>query len=179
VAIATRVVLVTLIVAATLPFTPYQENLAILHESNHPFRSLRDCLQQMNAGAPGQAEGPGIWVEGEIGHVYFYYLRDTGPWTHRDVISAPTVYMNLYAPAHYRPVLLSGTRYAEFKNDVRSAEQDLIERAARKAGMSPSDLATTAHASAIGVVNGSAGDVVLLPGPYAACGTTRVTRLLK
>jgi hypothetical protein len=86
--------------------------------------------------------------------------------------------MNLYAPAHYRPVLLSTSRYAEFARDVRAGEQDLIDRVARKADMNPSDLAAAAHASPIGMLGIDAG-VLLLPGPYAVCAARQVTGSLK
>jgi len=92
---------------------------------------VRDCLLQVSGGTAANNRGPGLWIESTPDHTFFYahhffyYLRGTGPWTERDTSSDPTVYLNLYAPALYRPVLLSTPRYAEFiRMYVRGAGPD-------------------------------------------------------
>jgi 4-amino-4-deoxy-L-arabinose transferase-like glycosyltransferase len=181
------VVIMALIGAATLPITLYREGVSLMWAGEHPLRAARDCLEPLVAGATGDdphsgepmVRGPGVWAEGVLTHPFFYYLRTLGPWQEREDASDPTVYMHLYAPSKYRPVLLSNDLYAEFIREVGSDGPALIERAARKAGMNPSDLAAIAQRSTIGVVRSANPAVLLLPGPYGMCATEQVTGALR
>ena len=119
-------------------------------------RSLR-----ARAGGSGP---PGVWAEGAIFSQSFgYYLKDIGPFQSREVRSDPTVYMHLYAPSHFRPVLLSRQNYESLTSLSQDDTRQVIERAARKAGLEPSVLAESVSRTPVGGHKLGV-DVMLLPG---------------
>jgi len=110
-----------------------------------------------------------VWAEAEsLSHVYHYYLHGLGPWQMRDFPSDPTVYVHLYAPGSYRPVLLSRERFEAFIGLAQAGDRVLIERAARKAGLDPAVLAAAARQTPVAQVRFPA-EVLMLPGPFSAC----------
>jgi len=162
--------LALLVVLALLPVGAWRRNFSFLGHEPHPLRSMRDCLAAVNArdGRPG-ASGPGVWAEAEsLSHVYHYYLHGLGPWQMRDFPSDPTVYVHLYAPGSYRPVLLSRERFEAFIGLAQAGDHVLIERAARKAGLDPAVLAAAARQTPVAQVRFPA-EVLMLPGPFSAC----------
>jgi hypothetical protein len=155
-----------------LPLGGYADQLAHLNDERHPMHPARDCLRPICArsGAP-DPRGPGVWAEGDLSHVYSYYLRSLGPYQQRSHASDPTVFMHLYAPSKLRPVLLAKGRYEEFTRLVAAGDAELVERAARKAGMDAAALADSARQAHIGLMRLPDDTMLLLPGPYAACAT--------
>ena len=155
---------------AVLPLGVYWNELRLLPVENHPLRSVRDCLQPICARQGGpDPRGPGVWVENEqLTHPLAYYLRRLGPWQQRDIASDPTVYVHLYVPSRFRPVLISRARFEEFTRRVRAGDPELIARAARKAAVDPVALAASAGQTVIPFLR-FADEVLMLPGPYGAC----------
>ena len=86
----------------------------------------------------------------------------------RDFASDATVYVHLYAPWHYRTVLLSYDRYVQFTSLLEARDQVMIELAARKVSLDPSILAAAPEHTPVGKIE-FPGEVVLLPGPLSYC----------
>jgi hypothetical protein len=80
--------------------------------------------------------------------------------------------MHLYAPSHYRPVLLSRENFESLTRLDPDETRQVIERAARKAGLEPSALAESVARTPVGRVYFGV-DVLLLPGPYSVCGSVK------
>lgn len=175
---AATLVAATLFVAL-LPLGAYRRVLSALDEGRHPLRSTGECLARVAALNPGpDGSPPGVWAEGrELSHIFFYYLRRLGPYVERDVASDPTVFVHLYAPWQYRPVLLSVERYAAFMRLVEERDKVTIERAARKAGIDPATLEAEVGRVPIAMLE-FPGETLLMPGPFAVCGeaTNRATK---
>jgi len=158
------------VLLVVLPLGAYRQDLSLLSVERHPLRTVRDCLQPICARHGGSdPRGPGVWAEAEsLTHTYCYYLRSLGPYQLRDTGSDPTVYMHLYVPSKFRPVLLSYARYEEFTRLVTAGDRTVIERAARKAGVDASALAVSAAQTDVSVLKFPHA-VLMLPGPYGAC----------
>jgi hypothetical protein len=76
--------------------------------------------------------------------------------------------MHLFAPATYRPVMLSRTRFAELSARLATDENRTLAAAAKRAPMDLAALLEVNRRATVGVVDFT--DVVLLlPGPYGAC----------
>jgi 4-amino-4-deoxy-L-arabinose transferase-like glycosyltransferase len=173
-------VAVPLLVLLILPVGAYRSHVALAFEEDHPLRTLRACLQPIAVShAADDPRGLGVYIEDDLaGQAFHYYLRGLGRWFSRPAgTSDATVYTALYVPALMRPVLLSSARWERFVRLVDANDIELLERSARKAGMTPGDLRAAATAVPITVVRFPA-DVLLLPGPYSACnlppGTARL-----
>jgi hypothetical protein len=162
------------VAVALLPFGAYRATIARTTEGAYPIQAVRDCLRPIAAReAGGSGPGPGVWAEGAIFSQSFgYYLKDLGPFQSREVRSDPTVYMHLYAPSHYRPVLLSRENFESLTRLDPDETRQVIERAARKAGLEPSALAESVARTPVGRVYFGV-DVLLLPGPYSVCGSVK------
>jgi len=167
---------VALVAGVTLPVMPYVDAWSILRTTDHPLHSARDCLKPITAqAAASSGRAPGVWAEGAMTHSFFFYLRSLGPWQRRDIASDTTVYTNLYASSHLRPVLLSSERYEEFRSAMMAGDEALVDRAARKAGMDAADLRAQAHLATVGILKIESAAYLLLPGPYASCAPEHIT----
>lgn len=162
------------VAVALLPFGAYRATIARTTEGAYPIQAVRDCLRPIaSREVGGSGPGPGVWAEGAIFSQSFgYYLKDLGPFQSREVRSDPTVYMHLYAPSHYRPVLLSRENFESLTRLDPDETRQVIERAARKAGLEPSVLAESVARTPVGRVYFGV-DVLLLPGPYSVCGSVK------
>jgi hypothetical protein len=112
-------------------------------------RSARDCLvnvreQELSAGRTA----PGIYAIREqkwMLHSHFYYFRRLAPWERGDELDDRAVSDGLFAAGRQRPILMSDSDYQAFKS--RHAEALLSVPAVRLRDV-----------------------LLLMPGPYAACG---------
>jgi 4-amino-4-deoxy-L-arabinose transferase-like glycosyltransferase len=144
---------VLVVVASLLPLMVYRDVLAEANTGDHPMKSARDCILQVNAqpGA-GNLGSRGIWVDGldrGFGHEHYFYFRTVRPWTVAAKPSPEKLTQYLYDPAEQRPMLVLDTVYQAFMHEYNLAP-------------------TTPGAVLPPMV--SFGDVVMiLPGPYAVC----------
>jgi 4-amino-4-deoxy-L-arabinose transferase-like glycosyltransferase len=171
---AAAAVVAVAVAVALLPLGAYRATIARTTEGAYPIQAVRDCLRPIAAReAGGSGPGPGVWAEGAIFSQSFgYYLKDLGPFQSREVRSDPTVYMHLYSASHYRPVLLSRENFESLTRLDQDETRQVIERAARKAGLEPSVLAESVVRTPVGRVYFGV-DVLLLPGPYSVCGSPK------
>jgi 4-amino-4-deoxy-L-arabinose transferase-like glycosyltransferase len=155
------------LVAWLLPLSGYGQTLSRSQQTFRPIPRLASCIRDVSERITPERP-PGVWVEARaISFVYHYYLRGLGPWQERNIGSNPTVAMHLYTPALYRPVLLSLERHDGFAAELGSNRDNLLARAAIKAEVDPRILFEAADRPP-GVVDFGT-EVMLLPGPYAAC----------
>ena len=146
-------VVVLVVVASLLPLTVYRDVLAEVNTGDHPMKSARDCILQVDA-QPGAAalRARGIWVDGlqrGFGHEHYFYFRKVQPWTVAQEPSPDKLTEYLNDPAEQRPMLVLDSVYQAFMHEYNLAP-------------------TTPGATLPPMV--SFGDVVLiLPGPYAVC----------
>ena len=178
-ATAIRVIVVTALVLAPLPTQAYGTTLQEIMRISRPMTNLQACMMPLLK--KDEVEGrklPGVWVESTaFSHTFFYYLRHFGPWQPRGVGSDSTVAMHVFAPATYRPVLLSRKRFDEFRAAMALDEPGALATAARRAPMDLEKLRESAQQSAVGAVDFDH-EILLLPGPYALCGTRILPPLL-
>ena len=170
-----RALVVIAVLLAVMPLAAYQAHLARTVESDHPLRTVRDCLRPLVADAVAAGRpAPGVWVEAPpaLPHVYTYYLRDLGPWQHRDFASDGTVAKHLVTPDNYRPVLLSRERYEEVMKRLIEQRGDLFDRVSRMTQQTPEAIEQGARDTVLGIIE-FPGMVFLLPGPYSACAAVR------
>ncbi|MGE5359197.1 MAG: ArnT family glycosyltransferase [Bacteroidales bacterium] len=155
-----------------LPVGAYRANVALASQEDHPVRTLGACLQPIAARhATDDPRGLGVYIEDDLAaQAFHYYLRGLGRWFRRDAASASdtTIYTALYVPALMRPVLLSSARHDQFMRLVETNAGELLERSARKAGMTPAELEAAAKLVPVSVVRFPP-HVLLLPGPYSVC----------
>lgn len=106
-----------LAVVGMMPLPAYRESLSRLTVGRHPIRSARDCLQRIKA--PGVYEDAGA----NLTHEHNYYLRQVGNWQRGSETSDAQLREYLFDPTRQRPLLLSETRYLDFKRVMpRGAE---------------------------------------------------------
>jgi hypothetical protein len=137
------------ILLSTVPAQGYEDTRLHLRREEHPMRSARDCLlnvreQELAAGRPA----PGIYAIREqkwMLHSHFYYFRRLAPWERGDELDDRVVSDGLFVPGSQRPILMSDADYQAFK--ARHAEALLSVPAVRLRDV-----------------------LLLMPGPYAACG---------
>jgi 4-amino-4-deoxy-L-arabinose transferase-like glycosyltransferase len=146
---AARLMVPIAILLSVVPAQTYDDTRVHLRRDEHPMRSARDCLvsvreRELSAGR----SAPGIYAIREqkwMLHSHFYYFRVFAPWERGDVLDDRVVSDGLFEPGRQRPILLGDGDYQAFK---------------------------TSHADALlSVPAVRLRDVLLLmPGPYAACG---------
>ena len=174
-AVCVQAALVAVLTLAVLPTRSYQENVAYTKASAAPYRSLRDCLRPIIASEVARGRpAAGVWVEpASLSHLPFYYFRDLGPWQRRDHPSNQTVALHLIVPQHYRPVLLSQKRNAEVFSWIAGEPAAAIGRASTLSGVDPATVEASFYNTVIGVSQLEA-TLLVMPGPFAACGTQRM-----
>jgi 4-amino-4-deoxy-L-arabinose transferase-like glycosyltransferase len=144
-----------LVVASLLPLTVYRDTLARLDTGEHPMRDARDCILRVVSQPSGASLRPrGLWVDGlnhGFGHEHYFYFRKVQPWTVASKPSPDKLAEYMYDPAEQRPMLVLDSVYQDF---LRGA-----------------DMPSPAPGAALPPMV-SFGDVVLIvPGPYAVCGS--------
>jgi hypothetical protein len=140
---------VALLVAGLLPLPGYARSLSLMRERGHPLRSARDCVQRVQA-EEGQQLAPGLYVdlpEGRLSHPANYYARAIRPWTRASPADVETPARLIREPRAWRPILTWEDRYRE-----------LVHAPAASALHAPHAVVEFADA------------LLVLPGPYAACG---------
>ena len=143
-----------LLVAIILPVPAYAQNLARLDDGEAPLRTLRDCL--LSVEAPMAAPSPGMYVDvpdAQMSHPVYYYFRRVRPWTRAQSLEPVRIEHSLDDPAEFRPVLIARSEYRELIPKLTG------NAALQHAGAPPSVVAL-----------GDFDALMLLPGPYAACG---------
>jgi 4-amino-4-deoxy-L-arabinose transferase-like glycosyltransferase len=136
------------ILLSTVPAQAYEDTWVHLRRDEHPMRSARDCLlnvreQELKAGRPA----PGIYAIREqkwMLHSHFYYFRGLA-WERGDELDERAVSDGLFEAGRQRPILMSDGDYQAFK--PRHAEALLAVPAVRLRDV-----------------------LLLMPGPYSACG---------
>jgi hypothetical protein len=144
-----NVVIVPLFVAAILPIAAYRDALSMLNDGEHPLRTASDCVR-MIADQPGNAQvrERGLYMTGpdeSFGHEYYYYFHRMRPIRRAQVPSLDILQADLYNPDEQRPVLIADKTYHAFLRE------------------------SSLHPSLIPLVDFQDGNLLLLPGPYAAC----------
>jgi 4-amino-4-deoxy-L-arabinose transferase-like glycosyltransferase len=153
--IAARVIFPAALLMLVLPMNSYEDVLRRARVDAHPLRSARDCLVDIRSGL--QAEGghpPGVYAIGEqrwFLHSYFYYLHHAGGWERSEQLDSHAVDDALFTPGLQRPVLIDDPDYRTFKADHEAALRDVPALPLREV-------------------------LLLMPGPYAACGPSVTTR---
>jgi 4-amino-4-deoxy-L-arabinose transferase-like glycosyltransferase len=134
-----------------VPLPAYAQNLSRLEDSTATLRTMRDCLNRVET-ISGHA---GLYVDvadDEMEHHVYYYFRTVRPWTRADSSAPVRIQAYRDSIATQQPMVVSARRYQELLGAARQADGGI-------SGLPP---AVTMH----GV------DVkILLPGPYAACGS--------
>jgi 4-amino-4-deoxy-L-arabinose transferase-like glycosyltransferase len=146
-------VIVPLLVGSLLPLPTYRENLVQLTNWTRPMSAVSNCLGQMQRTSAGSLV-PGLYVDlpdGAVDHPLNYYFRRLRPWTRPETPSPARIGDYLEGP-NLRPVLVSRSSYDAFR---RLPATGAVSEAAQSS--------TPALALRDNVL-------LLLPGPYAACG---------
>lgn len=169
-AVVLRVILTFAVALGVMPISAYEVSLARTQMIERPLHDLRACWSPIVARIVAEGRNPpGAWIESRsFSHTYNYYLRSLGPLEQRDSASDATDVANLFAPAAYRPVLLSRERYSEFTARLGQNDSRLLAQAAAKAEVGMEALAESIHDSELGIFDFGS-EVLLLPGPYAGC----------
>jgi 4-amino-4-deoxy-L-arabinose transferase-like glycosyltransferase len=68
-----------LVLSLVLPFRSYQDAVRKLGRPDHPLRTLRECMLDLQA-AGEQSRGVLVVRASEFAHPYYYYLAVTGPF---------------------------------------------------------------------------------------------------
>jgi 4-amino-4-deoxy-L-arabinose transferase-like glycosyltransferase len=155
----TRTIVVVLVISL-LPLPAYRRTLVAMTEAEHPMRTARDCLLQVQA----RVAGPGLFVDTPpetISHPLYYYLRHVRPWLRTESASPELLDRYLYNPAEWRPILVWEPIYQKFWHYPDSPGG----RPAR--ALSPSVVVFEDIGSNV---------FLLLPGPYAVCGAEARSR---
>jgi len=149
--VGTKVIVAVLVMSA-LPLSAYWQSLDLLDAAEHPMRTARDCIAQVQARTAGLPRG--LYVDAPphaLPHAYYYNFRTIRPWTRSESPSPARLERYLYDPEELRPILVWEPTYQDFWH-----RSDRGEKLARDHTPSPSMIVF--------------GDIVLLlPGPYAAC----------
>ncbi|MEO7270680.1 MAG: hypothetical protein ABIX28_03215 [Vicinamibacterales bacterium] len=154
-AMAARVLFPAALLMLVLPVNAYEDVLRRARVEAHPLRSARDCLvgvREAQLAAGGHP--PGVYAIGEqrwFLHSYFYYLRHAGGWQRTEVVDQAALTDALFTPGQQRPVLIDDPDYRAFKADHEAALREVPALPLREV-------------------------LLLMPGPYAACGPSVTTR---
>jgi hypothetical protein len=169
-----RAALVAALVSLVLPLSAYRANVTHTGETKRPMHELRACLAPiMDEQVAVGRKRRGTWVEvTRVSWVPFYYLRGFGAWQEA-AWSTPMVAKHLLSPDEPQIVLLSETRYQELVAQLSTNRAALLTEAAGFAGTDPAALAERLERQPVGLVPVSE-NVLILPGPFAACGHDRV-----
>jgi hypothetical protein len=146
---AGRIVLPCLI-AALLPLPGYRASLAGMTDEAHPYRSISECVQRIDAGQPGGRRGLYmVWPDMGIWHPVNYYFRRIRPLERTLAVDQSAILRyggssgEPVESAGQRPLVIWAPHYRGLPAEVRGELPD------------PIDLRY---------------DVLLfLPGPYGAC----------
>ena len=147
---AGRLILPVALLMLVLPMNAYEDAITRVAVQDHPLRSTRDCLvtvrqQRLSVGQPA----PGIYAIDEkrwFLHNYFYYLHDAGGWDRAGALDAAAVDAALFGPSP-RPVMIPDDDYRRYKEDGGGRVEEVPALALRNT-------------------------LLLMPGPYGACGPT-------
>ena len=146
--IAARVVLPAALLLLVLPANAYEDTWRKIREYNQPLHIARDCLMRVHDTEIQAGRRPrGVYAIGEhkwFLHSYYYYLRHLG-WDRAVALDDAAVSDALFTPDRQRPVLLGESEYRAFKARHDAAVQAVPALALRES-------------------------LLLMPGPYAACG---------
>jgi hypothetical protein len=169
-----RAALVAVLLSVALPLSAYHTNLVRTQETKRPMHDVRECLNPiMDEQVAIGRKRRGTWVEVETNSwIPFYYLRSFGSWQ-EGKRSTPLVAKHLLSPDEPELVLLSETRYHEWVVEVWTQRESVIAEAAALAGTDFTTLAERLERQPIGLVP-VAENILLLPGPFAACSQDRV-----
>ena len=170
-----RAVVVCGILLLVLPVNAYQKNVMRTSSTSSTYRDIRDCLAPIVANEVAKGKpAPGVWVEaGVLAHMFFYYLRELGPWQHRDIASNQTVVMHLIVPERYRPVILSEARYGEVLRWLTNERAAALGRASVLSGVDVATIEAELDQSILGITRIES-VLLVMPGPYASCGAERL-----
>jgi 4-amino-4-deoxy-L-arabinose transferase-like glycosyltransferase len=158
----------SLLVLFLSPVAEYRVMIERLAVEKHPLRTARNCLERVRSESAGATPGRAVYVAGPasaFGHGHFYYFRALSAWVPpADWVSTPTpaddtLSTYLYDPSGQRPVLLEDVLYTSFKNRLASGAVPSAPESRPEPGMVRLDDA-----------------LLLLPGPYAACGARAPSR---
>lgn len=145
-----RRVAIPLVAAGLLPLSAYRDVLGDLPLAKHPLRSASQCVAKVErAIAAAGGTPPGLYVDAsddDMLHPDFYYFRRIRPWERAAVPASDAAAQYLNRPGFERPVLIADGRYRELVNrGVITANTTLL----------------TVNLDRV---------LLLVPGPYAACG---------
>jgi hypothetical protein len=158
-----------------LPLSAYHANIAQAKQPHKLVRLVRNCLapvfdEQVALGRKRR----GTWVETkDLSWIPFYYLRSFGQWREGGNDSTAIIARHLLSPDEPQLVLLSRDRYQEIIEQLVAGRAGILEQAARLTGVDPSVMETRLAQNPVGLVIIGA-NMLLLPGPYAACGHEQV-----
>jgi len=152
--IAARIVLPAAILLLVLPANAYEDTWRKTRDYNQPLHIARDCLMRVHDAEIQAGRRPlGVYAIGEhkwFLHSYYYYLRHLG-WDRAVALDDGAVSDALFTADRQRPVLLGESDYRAFKARHDAAVQAVPALALRES-------------------------LLLMPGPYAACGPRSATR---
>jgi hypothetical protein len=139
--------LLAVTVLGVVPVAAYFTNFGRLGNEFHPIRTVRDCIQEVQAGGAGLR--PGLYVDTDkpIWHPTNYYLRRIQPWTRQDTPLPAGLDQRLHDPESWQPSLVAEGRYSAYRSGAE---------AYRFEGISAPQMTILEH-------------VLLLPGPYTVC----------
>ena len=170
-----RAAMVAGLLLVVVPVQAYHHNVALTQTHRSPYRDIRDCLTPIVASEVSQGKpAPGVWVEqpATLAHALLLFARPRSVATARSP-SNQTVVMHLVVPQRYRPVLLSPERYADVTDWIRNDRAAALGRASVLSGVDTATLEASLDDATVGVTPLD-DTLLLLPGPYAACGAKRL-----
>ena len=152
---AARLIFPAALLMLVLPMNGYEDVLRRAKLEAHPLRSARDCLVAVRATQEAAGvSAPGIYAVGEhqwFQHSYFYYLHHVGGWERTETLDPTVLQAALFDPGRQRPVMIDEADYRAFKADHGDALRGVPVLPLREV-------------------------LLLMPGPYAACGPSATTR---
>jgi hypothetical protein len=136
-----------------VPLPAYAQNLARLDDGTPTLRTMRDCLNRVEA-ISGHAGLHVDVADDEMEHHVYYYFRTVRPWTRADSSAPVRIQAYRDSVATQQPMVVSTRRYEELLGASRQADGGIPD-------LPPA------------VTIDGADVKILLPGPYAACGSAR------
>jgi 4-amino-4-deoxy-L-arabinose transferase-like glycosyltransferase len=136
-----------------VPLPAYAQNLARLDDGTPTLRTMRDCLNRVEA-ISGHAGLHVDVADDEMEHHVYYYFRTVRPWTRADSSAPVRIQAYRDSVATHQPMVVSTRRYEELLGASRQADGGIPD-------LPPA------------VTIDGADVKILLPGPYAACGSAR------
>jgi len=100
-----------------LPVTTYPAMLERLDSSDHPLRTLRDCVVSLRE--PSSQTRVYLAYDLLLTHSFFYYLHAIGPWTSDLPIETTALRQFLFMPDSESVVLLPRPDYGRFVVNLR------------------------------------------------------------